>query len=61
MPGVRVAERQRRIISRVANVEDAALLERIERMLEEHLSRPTLVPLREDDVDKILQRLLDGD
>ena len=61
MPGLRVVERQRRIISRVADVEDAALLERIERMLEEHLTRPRLVPLREDDVDKILERLLDCD
>ncbi len=61
MPGLRVVERQRRIISRVADVEDAALLERIERMLEEHLARPRLVPLREDDIDKILERLLDCD
>ncbi len=61
MQGVGLMERQQRIISRVAHVEDAALLERIEHMLEEHLAHARLVPLNEDDVDAILQTLLDFD
>jgi len=61
MQGEELAERQQRIVSRVAHVEDAALLEKIEQMLEEHLAQARLVPLREDDVEAILQRLLDCD
>ena len=61
MQGAGLAERQQRIISRVARVDDAALLARIERMLEEHLAQARLVPLREDDIDAILQNLLECD
>lgn len=61
MQGAGLLERQQRIISRVAHVDDAALLERIERLLEEHLTYAKLVPLSEDDVDAILQNLLDSD
>jgi hypothetical protein len=61
MDGAGLVERQQRIISRLTDVEDASLLEAIERLLEEHLTRARLQPLREDDVDAILQILLDCD
>lgn len=61
MEGAGLMERQQRIISRLTDVEDAALLERIERMLEEHLAHAKLQPLSECDIDAILQTLLDCD
>lgn len=61
MQGAALMERQQRIISRVAYVDDEALLERIERLLEDYLQRDRLVPLSDGDVDAILQTLLDGE
>jgi vacuolar-type H+-ATPase subunit E/Vma4 len=61
MQGAALNECQQRIISRVAYVDDEALLERIERLLEDYLQRDRLVPLSDGDVDAILQTLLDGE
>ena len=61
MQGAGLTEHRQRVISRIAHVEDVALLDRIERMLEEHLAQAKLVPLREADVDAILQLLLESD
>jgi hypothetical protein len=61
MQGAALMERQQRIISRVAYVDDAALLERIEQLLEDYLQRDRLMPLNDGDVDAILETLLDID
>ncbi|MEJ2289791.1 MAG: hypothetical protein P8Y02_14350 [Deinococcales bacterium] len=61
MEGAGLMERQQRIISRLTDVEDAALLETIERLLEENLAHAKLQPLSEGDIDAILQVLLDCD
>lgn len=61
MQGSPLAERQQRIISHLTSVDDPALLEAIERLLDDHLSHAKLVPLEEAEVDAILQHLLDCD
>ncbi|HKI58970.1 MAG TPA: hypothetical protein VKA00_07140 [Trueperaceae bacterium] len=56
-----LAERQHRLIARLARVDDAGLLDAIERLLDEHderVARLRLVPLEESDVDAILDELL---
>ncbi len=55
------AERQHRVIARV---DDPALLEAIEKLLDEHderVARLRLVPLEDADVDAIRDDLLPGD
>ncbi len=58
MEGTPLAERQRRIISRVARVDDPTLLEAIERVLDEDGAHPRLMPLEEADVDRLVRLLL---
>ncbi|HKI56415.1 MAG TPA: hypothetical protein VKB31_04625 [Trueperaceae bacterium] len=56
-----LADRQHRLIARLARVEDAALLDAVESLLDEHderMARLRLVPLEESDVDAILKDLL---
>lgn len=61
MEGAGLVERQQRIIARLTDVQDAALLETIERLIEEYLAHVKLQRLREDEVDAILQVLLESD
>lgn len=61
MEGTPLAERQRRIISRVARVDDPTLLEAIERVLDEDSAHPRLMPLEDADVDRLVRLLLGPD
>lgn len=56
-----VAERHLELIARISRVHDPALLEELERVLDEHQRHPELIPLQDAEVEAILRNLLTVD
>ncbi len=53
-----LAERHMELIARISRVHDPAVLEAIERVLDEHQHGAELVPLQDAEVEAILRNLL---
>lgn len=62
MPGTRVqAQRHQDLIRRLSLVDDAIVLDEVERLLDDYVEAERLLRLEDDAIDAVLRQLLEDD